>query len=113
MKNKVNKLGVIFVSILLFLSLTSCKRSQYDNEITAITRFLKYHQEPVLAINTLEKHEISKSEIYYFVNWGYPEEDEKTRELLIVYNPKTKHFELSFFPDMEMGLSPNVKKNWD
>ena len=105
---------VVLALVLLFIFIYQSK-TEYKDEKIAISCFMKYHDDPNnLIINILEKYNVSEKEIYYYVEWMYPQEnDNEEYNLLLIYNPNTQSIKLAFFADMEQGLSANVKSKWD
>ena len=114
-----NNIKRILASVLLLVLLAFCvgcqKKYDYDDEITMLSRYLKYFDVPEsLDISELDKYVVSDRDVYYYIKWIYPEEgDMQSYDLLIIYNPEFQTIRLSFFADMEYGFDADIKNKWD
>lgn len=108
-------LVIALILIVAIFVCPSCNEDPYLDEIYAISRFMKYFDDPeTLYIITLDRYEIPDSEsIIYYVEWKYKETDTESFDLLLVYTPAGQSIRLAHFKDMDYGLMRDVKAMWD
>ena len=114
-RNKLRILTLTVICLSMAFMLFSCDNSAYQDEINAIHRFMKYHENPdCVVIDALEKYEISEKEIFYYVKWRDTQENsDEVYEVLLVYDTSSTLAKLRHFSDMEQGLFSEVKSKWD
>ena len=108
-------LVITLILIVAIFVCPSCNKDLYGDEIIAISRFMRYFDDPeALYIITLDRYEIPDSEsIIYYVDWKYKETDTESFDLLLLYTPAGQSIKMAHFKDMEHGLKRDVKAMWD
>jgi len=113
---RINKGIAIVLVALMLLFLTACReQDDLSEDKTMMMRYLKYFDYPdILQIQQLDKYIASDAEVYYYIKWVYPEGgDLESYDHLIVYNRNTTLIDLAYFGDMESGLEPRAKEEWE
>ena len=101
--------------VVMLFTMAACAQWSYSDEIQMMYQVLKYFDDyDTLTVNVLEKYNVSETEIYYYVEWVYPENgDNDTYEFLVIYNTQSQIAKLAHFKDMEAGYKADIKKVWD
>ena len=105
--------AVVLLLVLLF-TLAACTQLTYPDEVRMMFRFLRFFENSsTVNVSVLQKYEVSKLEIYYYVEWASPANAEEPIELLVIYNTQTTLIDLAHFEDMEAGLFADEKQVWE
>ena len=101
--------------LVMLFTMAACTQMSYSDEITMMYQVLKYFDDyDILTVNVLEKYTASETEVYYYVEWVYPENgDTDTYKFLVIYNTQSQIANLAHFQDMEAGYKANIKQVWD
>ena len=101
--------------LVMLFTMAACTQMSYSDEITMMYQVLKYFDDyDMLTVNVLEKYMASENEVYYYVEWVYPENgDNDIYKFLVIYNTQSQIAQLAHFQDMEAGYKANIKQVWD
>ncbi len=102
-----------FLVVMLCFSFCAC-RPFVSQDARALAEYLQWFDEPEkLPIIAFEKAEFDDEIMYYLDRGPYEEGDTESVKLIIVYNKSTGIYKNCFLLDMQYGLNPDVKEQWE
>lgn len=117
-KNRSRALLILLSLVMLVLcTLPACSSAEKADELALGKFIIMFHEQPEdLEILTLKRYKVSSHEYYYYVEWRFPlpaELAHVTERNLIASDTNTDEASVVHLHDMEMGMYPQVKRNWE